>query len=56
MIVCWTIERSTGIFSQAKTLAERESNIQEGYQFMIEESESMLPKKTVRTKELGIAM
>ena len=43
-----------GVFSQAKTLAELETNIQEVYQLMIEENESMLPQKTVHTKELGI--
>ncbi|MBI2430154.1 MAG: type II toxin-antitoxin system HicB family antitoxin [Ignavibacteriales bacterium] len=45
-----------GVFSQAKTLSELESNIQEVYQLMIEENESVLPKKTIRTKELGIAV
>lgn len=45
-----------GVFSQGKTLKELKENIQDAYNLMIEESQSSLPERTIKSTEVGIAI
>lgn len=45
-----------GVFSQGKTLTQLEKNIREAYRLMRDEMESTVPHRTIKTKELGIAV
>ena len=45
-----------GVFSQGKTLRGLEKNIREVYKLMMEDLEENLPRRSVKTKEMGIAV
>jgi len=45
-----------GVFSQCKTLAELGKNIREAYKLMQDEMELSIPRRSVKTKELGFAV
>ena len=45
-----------GVFSQGKTLKELEKNIREAYKLMMEEMREDIPRRSVKTKEMGIAV
>lgn len=45
-----------GVFSQGKTLKELERNIREAYKLMMEEVETTVPHRLIKTKEVGIAV
>ena len=43
-----------GVFSQGKTLAELEENIQDAYQMVMEDQPEELPYQGVQTKEVAV--
>jgi predicted RNase H-like HicB family nuclease len=45
-----------GVFSQGKSLRELEKNVREAYKLMMEEMDSKIPRRAIKSKELGIAV